>query len=213
MRHLLASAAILALLAGTSASAQDQNFDQGHQRGGSQRSTAPQSERGRSEFHTPQASDRDQQSNERSNWPAQFTPGENGHHGHERGNAQMGQSGPVMGPPPGAGNEGRGNRAHGPTTGGHANVDIRPLQKNVWSQQHFHAGAYNPPRGWYPHRWHYGEFLPRFFFIRDYWILDFFDVGLFAPPPGLVWVRVGSDALLIDEYTGEVVEVVYGVFY
>ena len=37
--------------------------------------------------------------------------------------------------------------------------------------------------------------------------------GLPYPPPGTVWVRYGDDALLIDQYTGEIVEVIYGLFY
>jgi hypothetical protein len=28
-----------------------------------------------------------------------------------------------------------------------------------------------------------------------------------------VWVRVGSDAVLVDRYTGQVVQVAYDIFY
>ena len=38
-------------------------------------------------------------------------------------------------------------------------------------------------------------------------------LALIAPPYGAIWVRVGDDALLIDQYTGEIIEVDYGVFY
>jgi Ni/Co efflux regulator RcnB len=51
------------------------------------------------------------------------------------------------------------------------------------------------------------------FFATDYWINNWTYFGLGAPPPGCVWVRYGNDALLIDEDTGEVIQVVYGVFY
>jgi Ni/Co efflux regulator RcnB len=51
------------------------------------------------------------------------------------------------------------------------------------------------------------------FFAQDYWIYDFGDYGLPYPPPGAVWVRYGPDALLIDRYTGEIIEVIYGLFY
>ena len=98
-------------------------------------------------------------------------------------------------------------------SGERPHVDVRMFQRNVFSPRHFHVGFYHPPRGWFRHRWHFGERLPRTFFIRDYWIDDFWDFGLIEPPPGYVWVRVGDDALLVDEFTGEVVEVVYGVFY
>jgi Ni/Co efflux regulator RcnB len=50
------------------------------------------------------------------------------------------------------------------------------------------------------------------FWARHHWLLDY---GLFAlspPPYGYVWVRDGDDALLIDQRTGAIVEVVYGVF-
>jgi Ni/Co efflux regulator RcnB len=77
----------------------------------------------------------------------------------------------------------------------------------------FHFGTYQRPNGWYWHRWRYGEFLPGIFFARNYWILDWEDFALDDPPPGTVWVRYGDDAILIDEYTGEVIQVVYGIFY
>ena len=38
-------------------------------------------------------------------------------------------------------------------------------------------------------------------------------IALDPPPPGTVWVRYGNDALLIDRYSGEVIQVVYGIFY
>jgi Ni/Co efflux regulator RcnB len=52
-----------------------------------------------------------------------------------------------------------------------------------------------------------------FFFTRNYWILDWGAFDLDDPPPGTVWVRVGDDALLIDEYTGEIIIVEYGIFF
>ncbi len=51
------------------------------------------------------------------------------------------------------------------------------------------------------------------YFVRDYWLDNYEDFGLMDPPDGYTWVRYGPDALLIDEDTGEVVQVVYGVFY
>jgi Ni/Co efflux regulator RcnB len=55
--------------------------------------------------------------------------------------------------------------------------------------------------------------LPSIFWANNYWINDYYDYGLGAPPPGTVWVRYGSDAILIDRYTGEILEVVYDQFY
>ena len=55
--------------------------------------------------------------------------------------------------------------------------------------------------------------LPVAFWARDYWLTDFNEYDLPPPPFGAVWVRVGDDALLIDQDSGEIIEVDYGVFY
>jgi Ni/Co efflux regulator RcnB len=87
------------------------------------------------------------------------------------------------------------------------------LRRSVPAAQHFHAGAYRAPSGYRARRWNSGQRLPHSYFSRNYWITDYLLYSLLAPPPGLVWVRVGDDALLIDEYSGEVIQVEYGVFY
>lgn len=76
----------------------------------------------------------------------------------------------------------------------------------------FHEGGYRPPEGYEQRHWRHGDRLPPEYFIRDYWIGDFLAFGLFAPPPDYVWVRVGDDALLINQYSGEVVQVEYDIF-
>lgn len=92
-------------------------------------------------------------------------------------------------------------------------IDLRVYRRNFSSPRRYHWNVYRRPAGWYNHRWAYGERLPRGWFARDYWISSFLMFGLMAPPDGYVWVRVGDDALLIDADTGEVIRVVYGVFY
>jgi Ni/Co efflux regulator RcnB len=77
----------------------------------------------------------------------------------------------------------------------------------------FHAQTYRRPPGWYSRRWSFGEILPALFWAQDYWLNDYFDYGLDEPPPGTVWVRDGGDAILIDRFSGEIIEVEYGVFY
>ena len=77
----------------------------------------------------------------------------------------------------------------------------------------YRAGAYRPPQGYTYRRWAYGQRLPGAYYARNFWISNFLAYSLFAPPPGLVWVRYGPDALLIDQYTGEIIQVRYGVFY
>ena len=90
---------------------------------------------------------------------------------------------------------------------------FRDFHRDFRSARRFRGAPYRPPAGFYAHRWTFGEFLPSLFWGRNYWLLDFADYGLPPPPYGAVWVRVGSDALLIDEYSGEVITVAYDVFY
>ncbi len=94
------------------------------------------------------------------------------------------------------------------------NVDLTKFRRNVKATRRFHiAVQYNPPSGYHYRRWSYGQRLPSAYYARNYWLTDYLTFGLFAPPLGYVWVRYGDDALLIDEYTGEIVQVQYGIFY
>ncbi len=112
-------------------------------------------------------------------------------------------------------------RTHGTTTNfnigigsrGRVTVDISSYRRNITADRHYHYGDYNAPRDYSYRRWSYGDRLPSEYYTRDYWLANFLNFGLMQPPDGYVWVRYGSDALLVDEYTGEVVQVVYGVFY
>jgi len=97
--------------------------------------------------------------------------------------------------------------------GTHAKIDLHTYQGNITSQHHFHAGDYHAPQGYAYRHWSYGDRLPSIYFGHDFWIGDFGMYDLMAPPDGYVWVRFGPDALLIDEYTGDIVRVEYGVFY
>jgi Ni/Co efflux regulator RcnB len=87
------------------------------------------------------------------------------------------------------------------------------VRRAVHAQHRFHAGAYRRPGGWYAHHWAIGERLPRAWFVRDYWISDWAIYGLWAPIDGLIWVRVGPDAMLVDPLTGEIVAVDYDIFF
>jgi Ni/Co efflux regulator RcnB len=68
------------------------------------------------------------------------------------------------------------------------------------------------PRGYGYRRWGIGAFLPLFFLSAPYYI-DWEFIGLPPPPPGTEWVRYGPDALLVDIYTGRVIDTAYNVFY
>ena len=90
---------------------------------------------------------------------------------------------------------------------------MRRLRAGIRAHHRYHWHAYHRPHGWYYRHWSYGQFLPRGWWTRNYWITDWGTFGLLAPPTGYVWVRVGPDAMLIDIYTGEIVRAVYGLFY
>jgi Ni/Co efflux regulator RcnB len=81
------------------------------------------------------------------------------------------------------------------------------------ARDRFHAGYYRPPYGYYSRAWGFGDILPRGWYARNYWLDNFLDFGLPYPPPGYTWVRVGPDALMIDQFSGRIVQVVSGVFW
>lgn len=81
------------------------------------------------------------------------------------------------------------------------------------SQQRYRYGFYRPPIGFYAHSWGFGEYLPRGWYGSDYLVNDWWSYELPYPPPGYDWVRVGGDALLIDSYSGRVVQVVRNIFW
>jgi hypothetical protein len=74
------------------------------------------------------------------------------------------------------------------------------------------VGPYRYPRGWGYRPWRVGERFPLGLLLPDYFIADFALYNLAPPGPSLEWVRYGPDALLVNTYTGQVVDVAYGVF-
>lgn len=101
-----------------------------------------------------------------------------------------------------------------------ANWNVRPrhfdvhVYRRVYTSVHrYRWRPYVRPHGWYYRRWVYGEVLPRIFWVRDYWIADFWMFGLPVPPYGYEWVRYGDDAVLVNTDTGEILQVIYNVFY
>ncbi len=94
------------------------------------------------------------------------------------------------------------------------NRDVRVIRKVVRSPRRYHAARpWIAPRGFTYRRFRLGERVPAIllaapFFLTSYWLY-----GLEAAPPGYVWVRDGADAVLVNRYTGEVVQVRYDVFY
>lgn len=84
----------------------------------------------------------------------------------------------------------------------------------VWRHhQRYRGWAYHPPAGFYARRWTYGDVLPRGWWGPDYRILDWWSYGLPIPPAGYEWVRVGDHAVLVDLFSGRVVQVAYDLFW
>ena len=119
--------------------------------------------------------------------------------------------GPMVGPHPGP----MVGPRSGPMIGPHPGIGgPRP-------QFGYHGHFFNPirispfiyPPGWAYRPWAVGAVLPPIFLAPQYYYPDWATLGLDPPPPGAQWVRYGPDLLLVDIGTGNVIEVVPGVFY
>jgi Ni/Co efflux regulator RcnB len=77
----------------------------------------------------------------------------------------------------------------------------------------FRSDPYIWPRGYSSRSWGVRQILPSFFLMDRYYIDNFWDYGFDEPPYGYRWVRVGDDALLVNVYSGQIIDVVPGVFY
>lgn len=85
-----------------------------------------------------------------------------------------------------------------------------------WRQHHrsqFHLRVYIDPFGWGYNRYSIGWRLWPRYFESSYWIVDPWMYHLPPPPPGTRWVRYYNDALLVDLWSGQVIDVIYGVFW
>ena len=74
-------------------------------------------------------------------------------------------------------------------------------------------GTYVRPYGYYTHRWSRGERLPVAYYAGPYLIADCRPFGLWVPPRGCHWMRVGGDAVLAAVATGIVLDTVFHVFH
>lgn len=96
--------------------------------------------------------------------------------------------------------------------------DDRRYDWRGWRDTHrdyFRAGRYRPPYGyrWGYRRWGIGVRIDPVFFAQDYWISD---PGYYRLPPAYGsyrWVRYYNDALLIDIYSGIVVDEIPDFFW
>ena len=76
----------------------------------------------------------------------------------------------------------------------------------------FHLGIYVDPFNYGYRPFSIGYRLQPLYYGERYWI----DPAIYSlpyPPPGTQWVRYWNDALLVDMYTGEVVDVIQNFFW
>lgn len=77
----------------------------------------------------------------------------------------------------------------------------------------FHFGYYYDPFGWGYQPYSIGWRLWPSYYSSNFWINDPWQYRLPYPPPGTQWVRYYDDALLVDMWSGQVVDVIYGFFW
>ena len=85
-----------------------------------------------------------------------------------------------------------------------------------WRDGHrstFRIGIYLDPFGWRYRPYQIGWRLWPSYYSRNYWINDPWQYRLPYPPPGTTWVRYWDDALLVDIYSGEVIDVIHNFFW
>jgi hypothetical protein len=80
-------------------------------------------------------------------------------------------------------------------------------------RSHFHLGFYFDPYGWGYQPFSIGWRLWPSYYSNRYWINDPWSYRLPYAPPGYVWVRYWNDAVLVDTWTGTVVDMIPGFFW
>ena len=77
----------------------------------------------------------------------------------------------------------------------------------------FRVGVYYDPFGWNYRRWSIGSYMYPSYYNSGFW-LD--DPWMYRLPPAYGpyrWVRYWNDALLVNIYTGQVVDVIHSFFW
>ena len=101
----------------------------------------------------------------------------------------------------------------------HWNTDWRHNSRYNWyNWRHRHRslftlGAYYDPFGWGYQPYSIGWRMWPSYYRSSYWLNDPWQYRLPYAPPGTQWVRYYNDVLLVDMYTGEVIDVVYDFFW
>lgn len=85
-----------------------------------------------------------------------------------------------------------------------------------WRDRHgslFQLGAYYDPFGWGYSPYQIGWRMWPSYYGSSFWLNDPWQYRLPYAPPGTRWVRYWNDAVLVDTWTGEVVDVIYNFFW
>jgi Ni/Co efflux regulator RcnB len=90
---------------------------------------------------------------------------------------------------------------------------FRRYNDRFFARERFFIGYYYAPRGYGSRVWLVGDFLPFTYFGDRYFLDDFNRFDLYDPPYGCRWVRVGSDALLVDIESGYVLDAISSLFW
>jgi len=77
----------------------------------------------------------------------------------------------------------------------------------------FRIGVYYDPFGWGYQRYNIGWRLYPAYYEQNYWLTDPYMYDLPPAPYPLQWVRYYDDALLVNVFTGQVVDVMYDFFW
>ncbi|HEX4762159.1 MAG TPA: RcnB family protein [Sphingomicrobium sp.] len=85
-----------------------------------------------------------------------------------------------------------------------------------WRKRHrslFRLGFYFDPFGWRYRPYSIGWRLWPSYYSSRFWINDPWQYRLPYAPPGYRWIRYYNDAILVDTWNGEVVDVIYNFFW
>ena len=101
------------------------------------------------------------------------------------------------------------------------NRDWRRDTRYDWNRYRYqNRSAFNLPRYYAPYGWNYGyrqfgigAILSQSLFAQNYWIDDPWSYRLPEADGSYRWVRYYNDALLVDVYSGEVVDVIQNIFW
>ena len=98
------------------------------------------------------------------------------------------------------------------TTTENSNDGYAQYRRTITTKKHYDAGAFTAPDGYTYSRYALGQRVNTELLGTNYVLSSYGDYALEAPPSGLVWIRNGSDALLVDQKSGEVIETDYSLF-